>query len=281
MNVYLRGSFLCVVLALALPAFAHGPQIQITNDNGKIVTRELFLEGPYSSRLSSPKSVYVMPIQTNGGVWYSHPNDTIDPVTSAPAYPSGPGLAYGYDFLDGGPQAFAANSVLSVGFTAGLKRWDGAMFADAGATEIKAFRGSNPDITTPPENFAITSDAASNDSVSLPAVVADYGTEGTEVHNSIRFALLGDGSQPTSDSPDGVYLLSLEISSTQTDLSPSDPYYFVLHKNAVDATVSSAVNSLGVSPDRVQFVPEPNSLLTLLLAVSGGAGLIRGRVRSR
>jgi hypothetical protein len=176
-----------------------------------------------------------------------------------PEFPSGPGLAYGYDLADGGPQAFAQGSVFSVQFADGLKRWNGATFVDAGATQLKAFRGSNANIGSPPENFGITSDGGPFDSVSLAAVAAGYGADGAEVHSSLRFALLGDGSSPTSASPDGVYLLSMQLASTQSGLGPSDPFYFVLNKNGAAADVAAAVQSLGMAPGLVQWiVPEPS-----------------------
>jgi hypothetical protein len=259
----MRAGTFALALSAALaasPAIAHGPQIQITNENNKIVTRELHLDGPYSNALTSPKSVYVMPVLPLSGVWYSRPNNAPSTtIPGLPEFPSGPGLAYGYDLADGGSQAFASGSVLSVGFADGLKRWNGLAFADAGATQLKAFRGSNANISTPPENFAITSDGGPFDSVSLAAVAAGYGSDGAEVHGSFRFALLGDGSSPTSTSPDGVYLLSMQVSSTQPGLSVSDPYYFVLTKNAPAVDVVAAVESLGLAPSLVQWlVPEPS-----------------------
>ena len=253
----------------ASAAWAHGPQIQITNSGNKIVTRELLLDGPYSPAMTAPKSVYVMSLLPFSDVWYSRPNGAIDPITQLPAFPSGPGLAYGSDLADGGPQAFAAGSVLSINFADGLKRWNGASFVDAGATQLKAFRGSNANITTPLENFGITTDAGPFDGVSLPAVAADYGAEGAEVHNSIRFALLGDGTSPTSSSPDGVYSLKLQLSSTQSGLAPSDPYYFVLYKNASATEIAAAVRSLGVAPSAVQWVtPEPAACSLAAIAVA-------------
>jgi hypothetical protein len=270
---------LLVICACALTAIssasAHGPQIQITrDDNGKIVTRELHPDGPYSTALSSPKSVYVMPALPFNNVWYSRPNDEIDPILLQPTFPSGPGLAYGHDLADGGPQAFEAGSVISAVFTAGLKRWNGASFADAGVTELKAFRGSNPDITTPAANFAVTSDAGPFDSVSLAAVAAGYGNDAAEVHASLRFALLGDGTSPTSASPDGVYLVSLQVTSTQAGITPSDTYYFVLNKNSAWSTVESAVTSLGIAPSLQQWTaPEPGACVSLLV----GAAILCGR----
>jgi hypothetical protein len=263
----------CAALAVT-SATAHGPQIQITNDKGKIVTRELHLDGPYSTALSSPKSVYVMPALPFNNVWYSRPNDETDPILLQPAFPSGPGFAYGYDLADGGPQAFEAGSVISATFTAELKRWDGVAFVDAGVTELKAFRGSNPDISTPAANFAVTSDVSPFDSVSLATVAAGYGGEAAEVHGSFRFALLGDGASPTSSSPDGVYLLSLQVTSTQAGITPSDPYFFVLNKNALWSTVKTAVGSLGIAPSLQQWTaPEPGACVSLLV----GAAILCGR----
>lgn len=258
-----------VSLIAASTALAHGPQLQITNDNNKIVPREIFNESPYEP-ISDPKSVYVMPLMESGGVWYSRPNNTL--VADVPAYPSGPGLAYGSDQLDGGDRLFAAGSVLSIAFTNGLKLWNGAAFADAGATQLKGFRGSNANISTPAENFAVTSDSGPFDSLSLAAI---SGTYNAEAHSSLRWALLGDGSSPTSSSPDGVYLLSLQLSSTQNGLASSDPYYFVLHKNAAPSDVAAAVASLGFAPELVQAVPEPATAAMLLLGLTGFFGAAR------
>ena len=266
-------------LAAVSSATAHGPQIQITNDSGKIVTRELHLDGPYSTALSSPKLLYVMPALPFNNVWYSRPNEAIDPILLQPSFPSGPGFAYGHDLADGGPQAFEAGSVISAAFTAGLKRWDGAAFVDAGVAELKAFRGSNPDITTPAANFAVTSDLGPFDSVSLATVAAGYGNDAAEVHGSFRFALLGDGTSPTSASPDGVYLLSLQVTSTQAGITPSDPYYFVLNKNAIWSTVETAVGSLGIASSLQQWTaPEPGACVSLLV---GAAILCGRRIRKR
>jgi MYXO-CTERM domain-containing protein len=260
----------CALLAAA-SANAHGPQIQVTIDNNKIVTRHLIQDGPYSDSLTAPISVYVMPIEEFGGVWMSRPNNAL--LAGVPQFPSGPGLAYGYDMADGGPQAFAEASVLSVGFLDGLKPWNGALFADPGATQLKGFRGSDAGITTPVENYAVTSDSGPFDSLSLPAIGAVYSAES---HSSLRWALLGDGSSPTSASPDGVYLLRLQLSSTQNGLAPSDPYYYLLHKNAAPDAIAAAIDHLGVAPELVQVVPEPATWMLALVSL-GGAGWIARR----
>jgi hypothetical protein len=220
----------------------------------------------------------VIPVLPSDGVWYSRPNSALDPITNELAFPSGPGLAYGSDLVDDGPQEFAAGSVLSVEFAGGLKLWNGAAFVDAGATEIKAFRGQNVNISMPPENYAVTTDMGPFDSLSLPTVTAGYVPQVANAHSSVRFALLGDGTSPTSNSPDGAYLLSMKITSTEAGLDPSDAYHFVLHKNASAADVSAAVASLPFAPEFVQYVPEPSSLA--LAAVAVAAHSVRRRTRT-
>jgi hypothetical protein len=249
------------------------------------VTRQLLANEPYTAALTAPTSVYVMPIAEFENVWYSRPNDAIDSILNIPAFPSGPGFAYGYDLVDGGAQLFAAGSVLTLAFTDGLKRWNGASYVDAGATQVKAFRGSNANITSPGANFATTSDAGPFDSLDLAAVGVNYGSDGAGVHASLRFAFLGDGSDPLSVSPDGIYLLAMQMTSSQNGLAPSDPYYFVLYKNAAPGPILDAVNSLGYAASAVQFtnVPEPTrcALSVVILVGFGNARIPRGRRRWR
>src|SRR4051812_19378655 len=258
---------------VAVAAHAHGPQIQLTNDNGKIVTRQLILDAPYSGTLTPMKTVYVMPLAGFNGVYYSRPNDAVDPVLGVSAFPSGPGFAYGYDLADGGPQQFAAGTVVSLAFTDRLRRWDSASFVDAGTTELKAFRGSIVNISSPPENFAVTSDSGPFDSLDLPAVATNYGSEGAEVHVSLRFAMLGDGSNPLSATPEGVFLLGMQLTSNQNGVAASEPFYFVLEKNMSPDSVSAAVSSLGVPAPLVQWlaVPEPVGLVMVVIGAASAA----------
>jgi hypothetical protein len=253
----------CATLAIALPSRAHGPQIQITVDNGQISTRELLIDSPYSVALTSPKSLYVMPLKPStvpaGTVWYSRPNQALNPSSLQPAFPSGPGLAYGFDLADNsGPQDFAAGSTISVEFTAGLKYWNGAAFIDPGATQLMAFRGSN---IAAPTASATTSDSGPFAGVPLAPVEASYGSQGDDIHTGLRFALLGDGTSYTSGVSDGLYLLSLRISNTPAGPAPSDEFYFVLSKHVAWPTAAAAVNSLGIAPSLQQWlIPEPGTI---------------------
>jgi hypothetical protein len=138
--------------------------------------------------------------------------------------------------------------------------------------QVEAFRGA----VGAPTATAHTSDAAPFASLNLGAV--DYGTDGDEVHVTSRFRLLGDGVSPAVESPDGVYLLSLQLENTRT--AASDPFYFVLNKNETRTTVNSAVAALNIDDPLVQLVPEPGALG---LAIFGmGATVLatsRGRLR--
>jgi hypothetical protein len=264
----------CMAL-LGTPASAHGPQIQITGETGKIVTREIVLDDPYSDSLTEPKSVYVIPMAQLNGVWYSQPNDEIDPILMQAEFPSGPGLAYGYDQVDGGPQVFAAGSTLSDNFIAGLKRWDGSAFVDPGTEQVGAFAGPQ----TAPADQAITGDSGPFAGITFPAISTGYDED---AHFEARFRLLGDGANPLAPSQDGVYLLSLQVTSTQGGLASSDPFYFVLLKNATDEAVVDAVNALtsahGIAPSLVQYVPEPPSLV--MFAVGAVFATVMRRCRS-
>jgi hypothetical protein len=267
-------SLIAAAAALATQfAAAHGPQIQITGESGQITTRRLLPDGPYSATLTAETSIYVMPLKEHLGVWYSRPNGEINSVLQTPVFYSGPGIAYGYGY-DSAQLAdvdFTTGSQIRLVFTAGLKLWNGATFADAGATELESFLGS----FASPSAVARTSDLAPFAGLNFAPV--NFAGDGEEVHATSRFRLLGDGSSPTAASPDGVYLLSLQLTSNQVGLAPSDPFFFVLNKNSDGATVAAAVSSLGAASELVQFVPEPNSAAVAFIAVLVGAGVRRRR----
>lgn len=259
---------LVVLVALsATRTFAHGPQIQITRDGDTITTRQIFLDEPYSP-LSSAKRVYVIPLLETAGVWYSRPNN--EPSHTLPGQPqflSGPGIAYGVG------QTFAGGNRFELNLIAGLKWWDGSAFVDPGSEEIEAYRSSGSAVT----NDSLT--PASPATLLFPILPASYGTN---AHSSVSYRLLGDGISPTTSSDDGVYLLTMSLTSTQLGSSgqklASDPFYFVLHKKASAADVQSAVSSLSIAASLVQYVPEPGSGVLLM---GGVGGLIGARNRRR
>ena len=254
------------LLTFAANTFAHGPQIQITNTDNKIVTRNLFSDEPYSP-LTSPVSVYVLPLnlEPNGNT-YIQPNDAIDTVSGQPEFPSGPGITYGLG------ATFTSGYRFSLSFTDSLKIWDGANWTDPGTEQIQAYRGSEG----APSASAITSDSGPFATLAFSNIAANYNSS---AHSSVSYRLLGDGSNPASPSDDGVYLLSLQLSSNQPGLASSDPYYFVLYKNVGRAEALAAASSLGIDSSLVQVVPEAGSLTLMGLAglLAGGVSIMRKR----
>jgi hypothetical protein len=268
---------ICALLASA--AAAHGPQIQLTIDNNKLVNRQLLIDSPYSTTLTPPTSAYVFPAKEFNNIWYTRPNGELNGL-GQPVYYSGPGIAFGYDQVDGGPEAFTVGSLVSVGFTTGLKKWDGSTLADAGAMELEIFRGSGASLQT-----ARTLDAGPSGVVNYAAIPAPlngvaYNGEGIDAHNTTRFRFLGDGLSTSVAPADGVYVVGLQYRTTQAGISPSDPFYFVISKNGSAAAVAGAVGVLGLSAAQVQFVPEPNGMAAALGLIACGLGFVRRRGQS-
>jgi hypothetical protein len=269
-----------VGLSVANAALAHGPQIQITNDNGQIVTRELFVEQPYDQSLSSPKSVYVMPLSPSavagGTEWYARPNPSVTAGLGLPTYVSGPGIAYGYgstyDAGTGtGTVAFPVGSHFMLSLNDGLKRWNGSAFVDPGTEQLQAFRVSNNQVVA----SATTSDAGPFQSFDFPDVTAPTSPDSVDAHQGVRYRLLGDGSSSTSSAQDGIYLVSMRLASSHAGVSPSDPFHYVLYKNVPLPDVQTIVASVFPNGSLVQIVPEPAG--AALLALGAIVLLRRGK----
>jgi hypothetical protein len=265
----------CAALVVST-ASAHGPQIQVTDTGNKITTREVIPDAPYGNSLTNEKSVYVLPIlksvsgSPSTDYWAVMPNNTIDPITLTNSYPFGPGLAYGYG------HTFTDGFHFNVSFTDSLKKWNGSTFvSNPGLEAVGAFRG---DTTAPPDQAVINGSSIPGSGLVFSNIASTYNSDS---HSSMRFRMLGDGSSALTAPSDGIYLLKLQISSTQPGLDPSSVLSFLLYKNATYSDLSTAIDSLGVNSSLVQFVgvPEPT---TGTLAMSGFVALVlRRRVRRK
>jgi len=243
---------LCVLGLFTAPTLAHGPQIQIGIENGRIVTRHLFEDEPYNGAVTPKEWVYEIPMTQRSLAdaddgWYSEPTDHT-PWT-------GPGIATAL----GG---FATGSILKLTFADGLKIWNGSTFVDPGTEQIDAYRGAHV-------AFAVTSDVGPFQSFNFTAI-SNSGDE----HKTARFRLLGNGAQPNTPSDDGVYLLSLKLETDQPGVQPSDTYYFLLNKNASQQDADAARNYL----ENEVLVPTVSTwgLLVLGLALLAAAKIAYG-----
>lgn len=301
---------LFIGFALSSAALGHGVQTQIVFNpaTGKIETRQIvgttttasaaepivpnFLLG---TTIAPAARVFVSPLKSAsiaaGNGWYVRPTDVSRTDLPAPAYPSGPGLTFRYEYQTGaGATGWewgnAANPVANpslpnlagTNFTytilSGLKTWDGAAWVDPGAEQIQLFRGDGLTAITPSTVNAISNDVGG---VTFPlSNVSSTNKPGaTSVpHSSVSLRLLGDGVNANVEGDDGIYLLALKLSTNATigttgvPVGESDPFYMVLYKNVSLADAASAARSFaganGIDAGLVQLaVPEPTSLLSL------------------
>jgi hypothetical protein len=265
-----RAAMATAGLLAAAPVWAHGPQIQLTADGGQITTRRLLGDGPYGDALTTPTRIYVMPTVSTSNVW------VVKPTTG---FSSGPGIAPGYGVTDLASLAthpFQAGDY-SVAFTGGLLKWDGAAFADAGATQMRAVKNA---VTT-----TTSIDGGPSPLLTFSISGTSWQNDLEEAHSGLAFRFLGDGVSETSGLPDGVYLASLQYSHGA--LTPSAPAYFIVPKG-VSSTVAGEATyawaaSHGIAASQIQAltqIPEPTSAV-LAAGAAVAALVLRRRGRGR
>jgi hypothetical protein len=164
---------------------------------------------------------------------------------------------------------FQANLNLHVN---GLQIWDGSAFVATGPNKEQiGLLASSSNVN--PDTVKTT---ASGGDLAIP-ISATYAADS---HSSVRYTLLGDGLDQYAASRDGIYLVTLQLSGTQSTpspiLTPSAPFYYVLNKglpfNDVVTVVNSFTTSHGISSSLVQYmanVPEPGTLPIVATSVIG------------
>lgn len=319
----MRTSFVSLFLGLALggTALGHGVQVQVVFNpaTGKIETRQivgtttaataaepLVPSFALGTSIAPAARVYVSPLKfasiASGDGWYVRPTDVLRGDLPAPAYPSGPGLTYRFEYQTGaGSTGWEwGNAANPVGNTAlpnlagtnftytlidGLKTWNGSAWVDPGTEQVQIFRGDGTGAFTGSTVNTISTDVGGG-TFALSNVSATNKPGLTSVpHSSVSLRLLGDGVNANVAGDDGIYLLALKLSTNATigttgvPVGDSDPFYMVLYKNVSLSDAASAANSFananGISPSLVQLaVPEPTSILA-----AAGFGLIARRRR--
>lgn len=256
----------CAALSVSI-ASAHGPQIQVTVDSGKITTRQILPGNTYSTTngLTATASIYVMPV--NSLLFNGSPVSRVQPLSTQVF---GPGFTYGYDQFANprGTRLFSANLELHL---EGLQIWNGASFVDTGVGMeqlglIQSSGNVNPD--------TLKTIMGGDVHLAIP-VTATYGAD---EHSSVRYQLLGDGLSPNVASRDGIYLVTMEFSGLQApSLTPSDTFYYILGKNVsyneLSNVASSFAASQSIGSNLIQYapslVPEPGTMVALVMATFG------------
>lgn len=249
------------VLGVSSTAWGHGPQMQLTAEAGKIVTRQVMIDD--YTPVTAATSIYVLPVASVSNIWVVQPSGTAG---------SGPGIAPGVGFVD------AASHPLKTGdyttsIVDGLKKWNGASFVDAGDAQLQLYKTVSGNPLT-----ATTTDVGPFAGITYPLSVTS-----DEAHTGMGFRFLGDGVSNTSALADGVYLLSLKVSTA--GLTDSDPFYFVLPKGVSPMEAGQATFAFagqqGIGVGAIQAmtaIPEPASLALAAMAI-GGCMAVRRHVR--
>ena len=107
------------VLGAGAPAWCHGPQMQLTAEAGKIVTRQVMIDD--YTPVTAAASIYVLPVASVSNIWVVQPPGTAG---------SGPGIAPGVGFVDAASHPFKTGNY-TTSIVDGLKKWNGASFVDA------------------------------------------------------------------------------------------------------------------------------------------------------
>ncbi len=249
------------VLGVSSTAWGHGPQMQLTAEAGKIVTRQVMIDD--YTPVTATTSIYVLPVASVSNIWVVQPPGTAG---------SGPGIAPGVGFVDAASHPFKTGNY-TTSIVDGLKKWNGTSFVDAGDAQLQLYKTVSGNPLT-----ATTTDVGPFAGITYPLTVSS-----DEAHTGMGFRFLGDGALSTSALADGVYLLSLKVSTT--GLTDSNPFYFVLPKGVSPEEAGQATFAFagqqGIDVGAIQAmteIPEPASLALAALAI-GGCMAVRRHAR--
>lgn len=154
----------------------------------------------------------------------------------------------GFDSL---PGAFEAGSLIGFRMLGALRAWDGASFSAIAPVQISIGFGPVDPVVTP------------LDDVVSPGFSLAVGSNG-QWHRHLEFTLL-------SPATDGIYLLGMQLFSSEGGVADSEPFWFVFNQNSSEDDHDAAIDWT-----RRHVVPAPGSIALLM-----SSGLFWGQRRRR
>ena len=160
--------------------------------------------------------------------------------------------------FDSQPGKFPSGSSIGFSIVDSLRKWDGSNFDTIPDETLSIGFGTSLGLITSPETPQIVTGFDLN--------VAGDGSW----HRHYDFVL----NSPASA---GVYLLSLQLDSSDAAIAPTDPFYIVFNQNDSESNHAAAIAFVESS----LVVPEPGSLVLATLVCCTGAFFSRNRTLLR
>ncbi len=235
----------CLLTALSRCAIAQHPDVSPRVAGGQIVT-----DGYNDNDDSITPDVRVF----NFVFGEDHPDQPF--YTGDPGFHAVPGSG----FATGNNLRFNILSGLPVGLPAALTYWDGngtPSFGLAPNSETLTLKGG-----------ALTAVAGSGNAEVPGFVIGTFLDENPPLHVHLSSFLNGPGVDPT----DGIYLISLGLSTDSPGVGAADPLFILYDSGLSETKLQAAIGFVHTT-----LVPEPSSIVLAALGCAAVAALVRRR----
>ncbi|MBL8964002.1 MAG: hypothetical protein KF787_07515 [Phycisphaeraceae bacterium] len=169
---------------------------------------DIFLQLNYLGRICTAR------IDPDGGGIFNNARVFSAEFGESPNFTNDPGM-------DSDPGTFAVGTAIGFNIRRALRKWDGTDFSQIPEERIRVRLAILGPVFSPETDEVV------------PGFAMPVNTQG-EFHHHPGFTLL----EPASD---GVYLLELELWSTQEGILPSRPYWMVFNQNESEAVHAEAI----------------------------------------
>lgn len=155
----------------------------------------------------------------------------------------------GFDSLVG---TFTAGTAVGFNILSPLGLWNGSGF--------DVINPSTGPVLTISNTVGLTTFSASTSTGYVDGYTLDANNDG-QWHKHLGFNLLGDGGVTTSIAGEGIYLLELELFSTDPSISPSDSLFIVFNNGG---ELWEETHDQAVEWAEANLVPEPTTAMVLV-----------------